>query len=134
MFIDGNSSSKQRQQNSAPLRPTDTNKFKTTSSLPDTNSNNNSTSRRKSRKPIQILHESINNNENKTSQIDDDIHSIGFIDEDDETTHSINNNPLPNDDESHSNIHSPTVSFISSLFLFISPKSQVNFDYIRLFF
>ncbi|CAF4307412.1 unnamed protein product, partial [Rotaria sp. Silwood2] len=123
MFIDGNSTSKQKQRhNSAPLRPTDTNKFKTISSLPDTNSNTNNntiTSRRKSRKPIKIIQESINNNENKTSQIDEDIQSIDFIDDDDDittttttTTHSINNTyneenttniSLPNDDESHSN-------------------------------
>ncbi|CAF1245321.1 unnamed protein product [Rotaria sordida] len=125
MFIDGNSASKQKQRhNSAPLRSTDTNKFKTISSLPDTNSNttttatninnNTITSRRKSRKPIKIIQESINNNENKTSQIDEDIQSIEFIDDDDDltTTHSINNTyneenitniSLPNDDESHSN-------------------------------
>ncbi|CAF3831561.1 unnamed protein product [Rotaria sordida] len=125
MFIDGNSTSKQKQRhNSAPLRSTDTNKFKTISSLPDTNSNttttatninnNTTTSRRKSRKPIKIIQESINNNENKTSQIDEDIQSIEFIDDDDDltTTHSINNTyneenitniSLPNDDESHSN-------------------------------
>jgi hypothetical protein len=124
MFIDGNSSSKQRQQNSAPLRLTDTNKFKTTSSLPDTNSNhNNSISRRKSRKPTKLLEESLNNNENKTLQIDDDINSIGFIDADDETTHSINTNPPSHNDESHSlNDSNTTVSFISSFHLFISKK------------
>ncbi|CAF3761458.1 unnamed protein product [Rotaria sp. Silwood1] len=126
MFIDGNSTTKQKQRhNSAPLRPTDTNKFKTISSLPDTNSNittttTTTTSRRKSRKPIKIIQEPINNNnENKTSQIDEDIQSIEFIDDDADdtttitTTHSINNTYneknttnicLPNDDESHSNI------------------------------
>ncbi|CAF3735883.1 unnamed protein product [Adineta steineri] len=119
MFIDGNSSSKQQQQRhntTAPLR------------LTDTNSNNNNTTtttstRRKSRKPIKILQESSinNNNENKTSPIDEDTQSIGFIDEDDETTstatvtstttHSLDNKyneqnttntSLSNDDESHS--------------------------------
>ena len=55
--------------------------------------NTNSTSRRKSRKPIKNLQESINNNENKTSQIDEDTQSISFIDEDDQIpTHSLNNN------------------------------------------
>ncbi|CAF4617271.1 unnamed protein product, partial [Rotaria socialis] len=114
MFIDGNSTAKQKQRhNSAPLRPTDTNKFKTISSLPDANSNNSGTSRRKSRKPIKITQELVNDNENKTSQIDEDIQSIDYIDDDDEitattTTHSINNAyttniSLPNDDESHSN-------------------------------
>jgi hypothetical protein len=99
MFIDGNSSSKQRQ-NSAPLRPTDTNSNPTTS-----------TSRRKSRKPTK----SLQDNENKTLQIDEDIQSISFIDDDDNTTttttttHSLTEQiSLPNDDESHSNI---TVSF-----------------------
>ncbi|CAF5179629.1 unnamed protein product, partial [Rotaria magnacalcarata] len=89
MFIDGNSTAKQKQRhNSAPLRPTDTNKFKTISSLPDTNSNNNNsgTSRRKSRKPIKITQELVNDNENKTSQIDEDIQSIDYIDDDDEIT------------------------------------------------
>ncbi|CAF4608471.1 unnamed protein product, partial [Rotaria magnacalcarata] len=68
--------------------PTDTNKFKTISSLPDTNSNNNNsgTSRRKSRKPIKITQELANDNENKTSQIDEDIQSIDYIDDDDEIT------------------------------------------------
>ncbi|CAF0874316.1 unnamed protein product [Adineta steineri] len=115
MFIDGNSSSKQQQRHNttAPLR------------LTDTNSNNTTTTstRRKSRKPIKILQESSinNNNENKTSPIDEDTQSIGFIDEDDETTstatvtstttHSLDNKyneqnttntSLSNDDESHS--------------------------------
>jgi len=152
MFIDGNSSSKQQQQkqrqrqNSAPLRPTDTNKLKSTSSLPETNSNNNTTTttRRKSRKPIKILEESINDNENKTSQIDEDAQSIGFIDEDDETTtHSIDNTyheqdttsiSLPNDDESHSttvdidstNDSNTTVSFILNFTKYFSLSSISN--------
>jgi hypothetical protein len=154
MFIDGNSSSKQQQQkqrqrqNSAPLRPSDTNKLKSTSSLPETNSNNNNTTttttRRKSRKPIKILEESINDNENKTSQIDEDAQSIGFIDEDDETTtHSIDNTyheqdttsiSLPNDDESHSttvdidstNDSNTTVSFILNFTKYFSLSSISN--------
>jgi hypothetical protein len=109
MFIDGDSSSKQRQ-NSVPLRPADT--------------NSNPTSRRKSRKPIKILQD----NEHKTSPIDDETQSISFIDEDDQptttttTTHSLNNNDnsstyhdeisLPNDDEeSHSNTTNGEISF-----------------------
>jgi hypothetical protein len=125
MFIDGDSSSKQRQ-NSAPLRPTDTNSNPTTS-----------TSRRKSRKPTK----SLQDNENKTLQIDEDTQSISFIDDDDHTTtttttttHSLNEQIcLPNDDddeESHSNT---TVSFISHSF-FIERKSQVNLIYIGVLF
>jgi hypothetical protein len=116
MFIDGDSSSKQRQ-NSVPLRPTDT--------------NSNPTSRRKSRKPIKILQD----NEHKISPIDDETQSISFIDEDDQpittTTHSLNNNDnsstyhdeisLPNDDEeSHSNT---TVSFFFQTRFFLSKEN-----------
>ncbi len=131
MFIDGNSSSKQRQ-NSAPLRPTDTN-----------SNNTNSTSRRKSRKPIKNLQESINNNENKTSQIDEDTQSISFIDEDDQIpTHSLNNNnttyndqiSLPNDgdddDESHSNT---TVSFFQNYSFLSKENLKSNWLYQSLF-
>jgi hypothetical protein len=96
MFIDGNSSSKQRQ-NSAPLRLTDTNSNPTTS-----------TSRRKSRKPTK----SLQDNENKTLQIDEDTQSISFIDDDDHTTtHSLSEQiSLPNDDESHSNTTNGEIS------------------------
>ena len=85
MFIDGDSSTKQRQ-TSVPLRPTDTNSNPTSSS-----------SRRKSRKPTK----SLQDNENKTIQIDE---SISFIDDDDQpTTHSLpEQSSLPNADESHS--------------------------------
>ncbi|UJR22473.1 hypothetical protein I4U23_025527 [Adineta vaga] len=97
MFIDGESSSKQRH-NSVPLRITDT---------------NTSTTRRKFRKSIKDAFITTNN-EDKTSHVDEDIQSISFVDEEDQTTtssHSIDNTShgqsvteisLPNDDESHS--------------------------------
>jgi hypothetical protein len=154
MFIDGNSSKQQQRQNSAPLRPTDTNKLRSTSSLPDTNSNG-STSRRKSRKPIKIIQDS---NENKSINLDEDTQSIGFIDEDDDitaVTHSVNNtsyneqNSLPNDDddESHSNTvdtdftnnSNTTVSFILNLRfisfskIFYQLKISCRIDYISTF-
>jgi hypothetical protein len=91
MFIDGDLT-KQQQQNSIPLRITDTNKphlSSKTNQLFDTNSTKTST-RKKSRKSMKILQQptsSINNNENKilnyTSPIEQ---SIDFIDEDDEAT------------------------------------------------
>ncbi|CAF3485326.1 unnamed protein product [Rotaria sordida] len=124
MFIDGDSS-KQRQ-NSTPLRPTDTNKPRLSSklnSLNDTNSNKTS-SRKKSRKSMNILQQTIstttNNNENQTSNYvttnEQNIQSLNFIDEDNQTkTHTIidiTNQSLinknistdnNNDDESHLN-------------------------------
>ncbi|CAF2735418.1 unnamed protein product [Rotaria sp. Silwood2] len=126
MFIDGDSS-KQRQ-NSTPLRPTDTNKPRLSSkinSVDDTNSNKTS-SRKKSRKSINILQETIsttnddnnNNNENQTSNYvttsEQNIQSINFIDEDNQTkTHTIiditnqsllnKNISTDNNDESHLN-------------------------------
>jgi hypothetical protein len=81
MFIDGNSS-KQRQ-NSASSHPTDTNKPKL-NSLNDTNSNK-TTSRKKSRKSIKTLQQSIlstNNNENGTSDYLTSIEQNNFINED----------------------------------------------------
>ncbi|CAF0766941.1 unnamed protein product [Adineta ricciae] len=97
MFIDGNSSTKQRQ-NSASLRSTDT---------------NSNTTRRKSRKSVKEAFISTTD-ETKESHIDEHIQSISFTDEDQSATtveHSVNNVineqntteiSLRNDDEFHS--------------------------------
>ncbi|CAF1048006.1 unnamed protein product [Adineta ricciae] len=97
MFIDGNSSTKQRQ-NSASLRSTDT---------------NSNTTRRKSRKSVKEAFVSTTD-ETKASHVDEHIQSISFVDEDQSATtaeHSVNNvtneqnttgNSLPNEDELHS--------------------------------
>jgi hypothetical protein len=105
MFIDGNSS-KQRQ-NSASLHPTDTTKPKL-NSLNDTNSNK-TTSRKKSRKSIKTLQQSIlstNNNENGTSDyltsIEQNAQSNNFINEDNQTIHSIVD--ITNQSTGHRNI------------------------------
>ena len=95
MFIAGPSASKQRQAAAAaavatvPLRPTDTNKLETTGN------------RRKTRKPIQIIQEIINqNNENRSSLLADRRHAVGFNDDGD--TSSPREQHVTADDESHS--------------------------------
>jgi len=101
MFIDGNSS-KQRQ-NSSSLHPTDTTKPKL-NSLNDTNSNK-TTSRKKSRKSIKTLQQSIlstNNNENGTSDYLTSIEQNNFINEDNQTIHSIVD--ITNQSTGHRNI------------------------------
>ena len=156
MFIDGNSTSKQKQrQTTTPLRSTDTNKIKSMALLADTNSNNshNGTSRRKSRKSIKTIQEATNSNENKTSHVAEDIQSISFIDEDDEITTTHSNNDayneqntaiitLPNDDEFHSNTNdidttnkSNTTVCIKSYFIepFPSLLSSQTIKFIRLY-
>lgn len=113
MFIDGSSSSKQRT-NAVPLRLTDTN----------SNSASTTAARRKSRKSIKGAQESspTANNENKSARADDDTHSVGFVDEDDETAMTSDAKPaytsLSNDDESHSSaidIGSPNTTVSDTL-------------------
>ena len=101
MFIDGSSVSKQRavaaSATAVPLRLTDTNKLKSTVSLPESMGN-----RRKARKPIQIIQEIINqnNNENRSSPLVDRRATVGFNDGGVESSSSEQRAPA--DDASHS--------------------------------
>ena len=99
MFIDGNLSSKTRQ-NSASLRPIDANSN-------SNHSNNNNTARRKSRKSSKTHPDHLT----KNSTNDDDTQSLDYPDDENRTnttTHSLTEQiSLPDDDESHTN---PTVS------------------------
>ncbi|CAM4897640.1 unnamed protein product [Rotaria socialis] len=139
MFIDGDSS-KQRQ-NSIPLRPTDTNKPRLSSkinALNDPNSNK-TLSRKKSRKSINSLHETIsspNNNENKTSDysttIDQNSQSINFINEDNQTKiHSISditNQPLKDKNistDTNNEFHLNTID-VNSTKIINDPSSSLS--------
>lgn len=97
MFIDGNLSSKPRQ-NSTSLRPIDAN----------SNSNPSSTSRRKSRKSSKTHPDHLT----KNSINDDDTQLIDYPEDENRTnitTHSqIEQISLPDDEESHLN---PPVSY-----------------------